>query len=94
MCSLIVCRLDFGYFAQVCFEAFGDRVTYWTTFNEPNVFIYDGYVVGTYPPGRCSYPFGNCSYGDSALEPYIATHNLVLSHATAAQIYRKNYQVN
>ncbi|XP_039154751.1 beta-glucosidase 18 [Eucalyptus grandis] len=85
-------QLDFGYFAQVCFEAFGDRVTYWTTFNEPNVFIYDGYVVGTYPPGRCSYPFGNCSYGDSALEPYIATHNLVLSHATAAQIYRKNYQ--
>ncbi|XP_048127593.1 beta-glucosidase 18-like isoform X1 [Rhodamnia argentea] len=85
-------QLDFGYFAQVCFEAFGDRVTYWTTFNEPNVFIYDGYLSGTYPPGRCSYPFGNCSYGDSALEPYIATHNLVLSHATAAQIYRKYYQ--
>ncbi|XP_010023759.2 beta-glucosidase 18 [Eucalyptus grandis] len=85
-------QLDFGYFAQVCFEAFGDRVTYWSIFNEPNVLIYHGYLLGTYPPGRCSYPFGNCSYGDSALEPYIATHNLVLSHATAAEIYRKYYQ--
>ncbi|XP_031407327.1 beta-glucosidase 18-like isoform X2 [Punica granatum] len=83
---------DFGYFADVCFEAFGDRVQYWTTFNEPNVFVYDGYLSGTYPPARCSQPFGNCSAGDSALEPYIATHNVVLSHATAAEIYRNKYQ--
>ncbi|KAL3726773.1 hypothetical protein ACJRO7_031641 [Eucalyptus globulus] len=82
-------ELDFGYFAQVRFEAFGDRVTYWTTFNEPNMYIYKGYILRTTLPSRCSYPLGNCSYGDSTLEPHIATHNLVLSHPGAAEIYQK-----
>ncbi|KAL5990468.1 hypothetical protein ACLOJK_011370 [Asimina triloba] len=28
------------------------------------------------------------------MEPYIAAHNIILSHATAAEIYRRKYQVN
>ncbi|XP_077226677.1 beta-glucosidase 18-like [Tasmannia lanceolata] len=84
---------DFGYYAEVCFEAFGDRVKYWSTFNEPNIFIRNGYLSGEYPPARCSIPFGNCSTGDSSLEPYLAAHNVILSHATAVDIYRKKYQV-
>ncbi|XP_020083622.1 beta-glucosidase 18-like [Ananas comosus] len=85
-------REDFGYFAEVCFEAFGDRVKYWSTFNEPNVMVKKGYMNGKYPPNRCSEPFGNCLSGDSTTEPYIAAHNVILSHATAAEIYKTKYQ--
>lgn len=85
-------QLDFAHFAEVCFEAFGDRVKYWATINEPNMFTYYAYFEGTYPPGHCSYPVGNCSTGDSFMEPYIATHNVVLSHAAAVEIYRNKYQ--
>jgi len=83
---------DFGYFADVCFAAFGDRVRYWATFNEPNVAVLAGYMLGTYPPARCSPPFGSCAGGDSEAEPYAATHNVILSHATAVEIYRRKYQ--
>ncbi|XP_078166600.1 putative inactive beta-glucosidase 14 isoform X2 [Carex rostrata] len=85
-------RKDFGYFAEVCFKAFGDRVKYWTTFNEPNLYTKFCYMSGLYPPGRCSLPFGNCTYGNSSTEPYTAAHNVILSHATAVDIYRRSYQ--
>ncbi|XP_058094685.1 beta-glucosidase 18-like isoform X4 [Magnolia sinica] len=83
---------DYGYFAEVCFKYFGDRVKYWASFNEPNPLVKFGYLTGTYPPGRCSKPFGNCTAGDSAIEPYIAGHNVILCHATATDIYRRKYQ--
>lgn len=83
---------DFGYYAEVCFKAFGDRVKYWSTFNEPNVMVEKGYQTGTYPPSRCSIPVGRCPYGDSDVEPFIAAHNVILSHATAVEIYKKSYQ--
>nr|CAB3487628.1 unnamed protein product [Digitaria exilis] len=83
---------DFGYFADVCFAAFGDRVRYWATFNEPNVAVLAGYMLGTYPPARCSPPFGSCARGDSDAEPYVASHNVVLAHATAVEIYKRKYQ--
>lgn len=83
---------DFAYFADVCFEAFGDRVKYWTTFNEPNVLVKFGYITGTYPPSHCSYPTGNCQVGNSEIEPYIAGHNIILSHAAAANVYKKKYK--
>ena len=31
--------------------------------------------------------------GNSSTEPYIAGHNMVLSHANAVSIYKKKYQV-
>ncbi|XP_042499702.1 beta-glucosidase 18-like [Macadamia integrifolia] len=86
---------DFGYFADVCFKAFGDRVKYWVTFNEPNLMLIYGYITGVLPPAHCSIPSGNgnCQFGNPATEPYIASHNIILSHATAVNIYRKKYQV-
>uniref|UniRef100_A0A0A9CBA6 Uncharacterized protein n=1 Tax=Arundo donax TaxID=35708 RepID=A0A0A9CBA6_ARUDO len=72
---------------------FGDRVKFWTTFNEPNLFSKFSYMDGWYPPGHCSQPFGNCDFGNSSMEPYIAGHNMILSHANAVGIYRKKYQV-
>ncbi|KAE8732914.1 Beta-glucosidase 40 [Hibiscus syriacus] len=36
---------------------------------------------------------GFCRVGNSSTEPYIVAHNVLLSHAAAADIYRKNYKV-
>ncbi|XWS31726.1 hypothetical protein CRYUN_Cryun23aG0100400 [Craigia yunnanensis] len=84
---------DFTTYADVCFGAFGDRVSYWTTVNEPNVFAVGGYDGGIVPPRHCSPPFGiNCTRGNSSFEPYIAVHNILLSHASAARLYKKKYQ--
>ncbi|XP_062190800.1 cyanidin 3-O-glucoside 7-O-glucosyltransferase (acyl-glucose)-like isoform X2 [Phragmites australis] len=83
---------DFTAYADVCFREFGDRVTYWTTLNEPNAFALLGYDTGLGPPGRCSKPFGNCSNGNSAAEPYIVAHHCLLAHSSAVSLYRRSYQ--
>ncbi|KAI4313395.1 hypothetical protein L6164_026381 [Bauhinia variegata] len=85
---------DFTAYADVCFKEFGDRVQYWTTLNEANVFVMGGYDLGVLPPQRCSAPFGlvNCSKGNSITEPYRAAHNIILAHALAARLYRRKYQ--
>ncbi|KAF3451691.1 hypothetical protein FNV43_RR07787 [Rhamnella rubrinervis] len=85
-------REDFIYFADICFKSFGDRVKYWATFNEPNMQVSYGYRTGILAPGRCSWPFGNCSDGNSEIEPFVAAHNIILSHAAAVHIYRTKYQ--
>ncbi|XVF80583.1 hypothetical protein PTKIN_Ptkin15bG0085300 [Pterospermum kingtungense] len=81
---------DFTAYADVCFREFGDRVSYWITVNEPNVFAVGGYDQGLSPPSHCSPPFGtNCNRGNSSTEPYIAVHNILLAHASATRLYRK-----
>ncbi|XP_073113874.1 beta-glucosidase 22 isoform X1 [Elaeis guineensis] len=84
---------DFTAYADVCFREFGDRVSHWTTITEPNVIAIASYDTGTFPPGRCSYPFGiNCMAGNSTTEPYIAVHNILLAHASAVKLYWTKYQ--
>ncbi|KAH9730421.1 Beta-glucosidase 11 [Citrus sinensis] len=83
---------DFTAYANVCFREFGDRVSYWTTVNEPNAFALLGYDIGIAPPKRCSPPFKNCRKGNSSTEPYMAVHHVLLAHASVARLYRKNYQ--
>ncbi|MDB5284323.1 MAG: glycosyl hydrolase family 1 [Bacteroidota bacterium] len=39
-------------FVQKVFEAFGDRVEYWCTFNEINVYTSGAYMSGDFPPGK------------------------------------------
>lgn len=78
----------------MCFREFGDRVLYWTTFNEPNIYALGGYDQGIIPPMRCSSPYGsNCTKGNSSIEPYIVVHNMLLGHAAAARLYHKKYKV-
>jgi beta-glucosidase/6-phospho-beta-glucosidase/beta-galactosidase len=48
--NLDVCKA-FEHFSKVCFDEFGDKITYWTTFNEPKWFVVNGYFIGNYPPG-------------------------------------------
>lgn len=84
---------DFTAYADICFKEFGDRVKYWMTINKPNIEALLGHCFATFPPGRCSYPVGNCSKGNSTTEPYIFAHNVLLSHASAAALYKEKYQV-
>ncbi|XP_052113034.1 hydroxyisourate hydrolase-like isoform X1 [Arachis duranensis] len=86
---------DFTNYADVCFREFGDRILYWNTVNEPNVFTIGGYDQGTTPPTRCSPPFCqkyNSSRGDSTTEPYLAVHHILLSHSSAVRLYRRKYR--
>ncbi|KAM7471094.1 hypothetical protein LguiA_009277 [Lonicera macranthoides] len=83
---------DFADYAELCFKEFGDRVKNWMTFNEPRVIAALGYDDGFFAPGRCSKSYGNCTAGNSATEPYIVGHNLILCHASAVKRYRENYQ--
>ncbi|EFJ31443.1 hypothetical protein SELMODRAFT_408050 [Selaginella moellendorffii] len=77
-------------FADFCFQAFGDRVKNWLTFNEPHQLVNGGYVQGYYAPGRCT----GCPQGKSSTEPYIVGHHLLLAHAKAVKLYRRKYKVN
>ncbi|XP_031269584.1 beta-glucosidase 40-like [Pistacia vera] len=84
---------DFATYAETCFQKFGDRVKHWITFNEPHTFSVQGYDVGLQAPGRCSILNRLfCRAGNSATEPYIVAHNVLLAHGNAADIYRKKYQ--
>ncbi|GAB4840104.1 Beta-glucosidase 6 [Ancistrocladus abbreviatus] len=84
---------DFAVYAETCFKMFGDRVKYWITLNEPHTVAVQGYDVGLFAPGRCSILLHlYCRAGNSATEPYIVAHNMLLAHATVVDIYRKKYQ--
>ncbi|XP_052116466.1 hydroxyisourate hydrolase-like [Arachis duranensis] len=87
---------DFINYAEVCLREFGDRVLYWNTMNESNVFTIGGYDQGTTPPTRYSPPFFqkyNSSRGDSITEPYLAVHHILLSHSSVVRLYRRKYKI-
>lgn len=67
---------------------------HWITFNEPHNVAVMGYDLGLDAPGRCSIALNIfCKEGNSSTEPYIVAHNILLSHAQVADIYRKKYKV-
>ncbi|KAK8676288.1 hypothetical protein V6N13_034339 [Hibiscus sabdariffa] len=82
---------DFKDYAEICFKTFGDRVKNWVTINEPLIIAKLGHALGIGPPGRCS-DRKMCPSGNSATEPYIVSHNVLLAHATAANLYKHKYQ--
>eukprot|EP00026_Physarum_polycephalum_P007339 Phypoly_transcript_07398.p1 GENE.Phypoly_transcript_07398~~Phypoly_transcript_07398.p1 ORF type:complete len:486 (+),score=52.59 Phypoly_transcript_07398:99-1556(+) len=81
----------FATYADTVFAAFGDRVKHWITFNEPLSFTVQGYAGPGSAPGRCS-DRSVCPEGNSSTEPYIAAHNVLLSHAAAVAVYKQKYQ--
>ncbi|KAL1808679.1 hypothetical protein ACET3Z_025669 [Daucus carota] len=86
---------DYRDYANLCFQTFGNKVKYWTTFNEPSTYTLGGYVSGNFAPGRCSsWQNASCTGGDSGVEPYIVAHNQLLAHAAAVKLYRDNYQAS
>ncbi|KAL4900636.1 hypothetical protein BDW74DRAFT_182471 [Aspergillus multicolor] len=77
---------DFESYARVCFEAFGDRVQKWITFNEPYIIAIFGHHSGVLAPGRCTE-----AGGDSSREPWVVGHTLILAHAAAVGLYTRDY---
>ncbi|XP_021823381.1 LOW QUALITY PROTEIN: beta-glucosidase 32-like [Prunus avium] len=84
---------DFKAYTEICFTTFGDRVKNWITINEQLIIAKFGYDYGIAAPGRCSISAGfPCSAGNSATEPYIVSHNLLLAHATVVELHREKFQ--
>ncbi|KAH1105551.1 hypothetical protein J1N35_009319 [Gossypium stocksii] len=67
------------------------RVKNWITINEPLIMAKMGYAMGVGPPGRCS-DRKMCPNGNAATDPYIVAHSVLLAHATAAKLYKEEYQ--
>ncbi|KAJ7201376.1 beta-glucosidase, partial [Mycena pura] len=82
---------DYQHYARVCFDAFGDRVKYWLTINEPWCISILGYGRGVFAPGRSS-DRTRSPEGDSSTEPWIVGHNAILSHAHAVKVYREEFK--
>lgn len=68
-------------YAAICFEAFGDRVKHWITFNEPWVVSIMGHGQGIFAPGRMS-----------NAEPYQVAHTILRAHGLAVREYRDRFQ--
>jgi beta-glucosidase len=65
----------FCEYATTMHDALGDRVTRWTTFNEPWCSAYLGYASGDHAPGRT----------ENTANSVPAMHHLLLAHGTAAR---------
>ncbi|KAF8919779.1 glycoside hydrolase family 1 protein [Mucidula mucida] len=82
---------DYARYARVCFEALGDKVKYWLTMNEPWCISILGYGRGVFAPGRSS-DRTRSAEGDSSTEPWIVGQSVLLAHAAAVDVYRKEFK--
>lgn len=70
----------FEQYTEVCMEHFSDRVKYWITINEPQVFIGLGYERGDFAPKiKASLP-----------ELLRMSHNVLLAHGKAVRAIRNH----
>ncbi len=67
----------FAKYAETCFKAFGDRIPYWSTVNEPNVNVMGAYAWGVTAP-----------FEKDMQKCILACHNMILAHFKAVRIYR------
>ncbi|MBM4426267.1 MAG: beta-glucosidase [Chloroflexi bacterium] len=67
----------FADYAAIVAKRLGDRVKFWTTFNEPGVIAWDGYLSGEHAPGE-----------QDALKAKQVAHNLMVAHGLAVQAIR------
>lgn len=72
--------LAFEAYAEAVLKRLGDRVDFWATFNEPQVFVYLGYEHGVHAPGR----------KEGRREVLSAIHHVLLAHGRGMQVIRKH----
>ncbi|CAJ1078805.1 lactase-phlorizin hydrolase-like [Xyrichtys novacula] len=72
----------FNDFCDFCFATFGDRVKFWTTFNQPHTIAWSGYGLGAIPP----------NVKNPGTAPYKVAHNLIKAHAKAYHTYDDTYR--
>lgn len=65
----------FAIFVRKAVEALKEYASYWVTINEPNVYAYLGFSMGTFPPGKKDM---NCAF-------HVMT-NMVRGHALAYKV--------
>ncbi len=68
----------FAEYASAAFDAFGDRVRFWLTVNEPWIVGLLGYLHGLHAPG----------YRGDVLGEVTVFHHLLLAHGLATQAFR------
>ncbi len=73
----------FAEFAQLCFDAYGDRVKWWLTINEPWIVGLLGFLLGLHAPG----------IKDDVLAEVTVFHHLLLAHGLATQAYTGDGQI-
>lgn len=69
---------DFNQYCITLYKRFGDRVKYWVTLNEQNIFISHGYQEASHPPGI-----------KDDKKMYEANHIANLANAKAIQSFKK-----
>jgi beta-glucosidase len=67
----------FAEYAQLCFDAYGDRVHWWLTINEPWIVGLLGFLLGLHAPG----------IKDDVLAEVTVFHHLLLAHGLATTAY-------
>ncbi|XP_006834640.1 PREDICTED: lactase-phlorizin hydrolase [Chrysochloris asiatica] len=72
----------FDSYADFCFQAFGDRVKFWMTFNQPMYQAWLGYGSGDFPP----------NIKDPGWGPYRIGHAVIKAHARAYHTYDEKYR--
>ncbi len=69
----------FANYTKVVVDALGDRVKYWLTFNEPQIHLFLGYIIGMHAPFE--------HYSEDQLLQM--SRNILLAHGKAVQVIRE-----
>lgn len=70
---------DYVNYAVTLFKRFGDKVKYWITMNEQNIFTEHGWLRGTHPPGKIN---------DEKMF-YQVNHHAFMAHAKTVLKYKE-----
>jgi len=69
----------FSYYVRKVVNAFKDFVSTWCTFNDPNLYLFNSYFEGVFPPGKHGLDIG-----------YIVGKNIIRAHSVA---YRAIHEI-